>query len=306
MSRPAGVTWPAALGALCILSALLLAAPAPARAWSFDVHRWLVARAIPLLPAEIRPFFEAHRAFVVEHSIDPDLWRNAGFVEEPPRHYLDMDAYGPYPFADLPRDYDAAVKRFGKEFVDKNGVLPWRTAEIYDRLANAFRQYGDGTSPWAADDVKFYSAVLAHYTGDAPVPFHAAVNYDGQLTNQHGIHNRFEGELMRRYGSRVRVVPPPAAPIRQPRDFIFDALTSGFPLVEPVLAVDRKAVVGREEYDDGYFDQLFAGSKGILEGRLAQSAAAIAGMIAGAWETAGRPPVPLQPPRTPRKIRRPN
>jgi hypothetical protein len=276
-----------------------------AGAWSFDVHRMLTGRAIELLPSELRPFFEKHRAMIVEHSIDPDLWRNAGFLEEPPRHFLDMDGYGPYPFAHLPRDYDAAVKKYGKDMVVKNGLLPWRAAEIYDKLVKAFRDYGDGSTPFAGDDIKFFSAILAHYTGDAHVPFHAALNYDGQLTNQHGIHARFEAELMRRYADRVTLAPKPPASVRQPRDFIFDTLISGFPLVETVLSVDRQAVVGRDEYDNAYFDQLFAGSKEILERRLAEASSGIAGMIAGAWETAGRPPVPLDPPRANRKIRKP-
>ena len=284
--------------------ALLCAAPESGLAWSFDVHRFLTGRAIQLLPGELRPFFEKHRAMIVEHSIDPDLWRNAGFLEEPPRHFLDLDAYGRYPFPDLPRDYDAAVQKYGKDMVVKNGLLPWRAAEIYDKLAKAFREYADGSSSFAGEDIKFFSAILAHYTGDAHVPFHAALNYDGQLTNQHGIHARFEGELMRRYADRVSIVPKPAVPVRQPRDFIFDTLTSGFPLAETVLTVDRQAVSGREEYDDAYFDQLFAGSKGILERRLAEAASGTAGMIVGAWETAGKPAVPLEPPRVNRKIRR--
>jgi hypothetical protein len=284
--------------------ALTLVSASPAIAWSFDVHRWLVEKAIPLLPAEIRPFFERHRAFVMEHAIDPDLWRNVGFLEEPPRHFLDMDAYGPYPFTNLPRDYDAAVQRYGKDMVQKNGLLPWRAAEIHGQLVKAFRQYADGTSSFAGEDIKFFSAVLAHYTGDAHVPFHAALNFDGQLTNQHGIHARFEGELMRRYGNRVKIAPKPAAPVREPRDAIFDTLSAGFLLVEPILAVDRKAVAGREEYDDQYFDQFFSGTQMILQRRLGESASAIAGMIAGAWEVAGRPAVPLDRPTGNRKVRR--
>ena len=66
--------------------------------------------------SRLRPFFEANRAFIVERAIDPDLWRNAGFTEEPPNHFLDLDAYGPYPFKDLPRSYDDAIKKHG---VDK-------------------------------------------------------------------------------------------------------------------------------------------------------------------------------------------
>jgi hypothetical protein len=293
------------LARICLSAVLLLVAtPSGAHAWSFDVHRWLAEKAIPLLPAEIRPFFERHRAFVIEHAIDPDLWRNVGFLEEPPRHFLDMDAYGPYPFTDLPRDYAAAVQRFGKDMVQKNGLLPWRAAEIHGQLVRAFRQYADGTSSYAGDDIKFFSAVLAHYTGDAHVPFHAALNFDGQLTKQHGIHARFESELMRRYASRVRIAPKPIAPIREARDAIFESLLSGFLLVEPILAVDRKAAQGREEYDDRYYEQFFSGTQMILQRRLGEAAGAIAAMIAGAWEAAGRPAVPLDRPTVNRKVRR--
>ncbi len=83
----------------------LAAAPAPAAAWGFQAHKLIMSRAIDMLPDAIRPFFEANRAFIVEHCIDPDLWRSAGFAEEPPRHFLHLDAYGARPFAALPREY---------------------------------------------------------------------------------------------------------------------------------------------------------------------------------------------------------
>ncbi len=70
---------------------------------------------------------------------------NGGWVEEPPRHFLDMDAYGPYPFKELPHDYDEAVKRYGVEFVQKNGTLPWRSEEIYRKLVEAFTQKATAT-----------------------------------------------------------------------------------------------------------------------------------------------------------------
>ena len=118
---------------LGLLAALLLL-PSNASAWGFEAHKFIVDRAIDLLPAELRPFFEANRAFIVERSIDPDLWRNAGFTEEPPNHFLDLDAYGAYPFTALPREYDAALKKYGIDELKGNGLLPWRTQEIAGRL----------------------------------------------------------------------------------------------------------------------------------------------------------------------------
>ncbi|HXH07887.1 MAG TPA: hypothetical protein VNI83_14980 [Vicinamibacterales bacterium] len=279
--------------------------PAPAAAWGFDVHRLITDRAIALLPAPIRPFFEKHRVFVVEHSIDPDLWRTAGFAEEPPRHFLDLDAYGRWPFEALPREYGAAVRRFGRETVDANGLLPWRAAEIHAQLVGAFGAATDPARPYALDDVKFFTAVLAHYAGDAFVPFHATKNYDGQLTGQHGIHSRFETELVRRFEGRLRLAPAARPPVREARDFIFDALLSGYRLVDEILAVDRRAVAGRTEYDDAYFDRFFAGVQAVLERRLTASIEGVAALVAGAWEAAGRPVVPLEPARVPRKVKRP-
>ena len=96
--------------------------------------------------------------------------------------------------------------RYGREFVDKNGTLPWRTEEIYTKLVEAFTQ----KAAYSRENIKFFSSVIAHYVADAHVPFHAALNYDGQLTGQWGIHARFETELFERYRAQLVVKPGPA------------------------------------------------------------------------------------------------
>lgn len=284
---------------IAVLIALIISAR-PADAWGFDVHKYILARTIPLLPTEIRPFFEKFQGEIAEHAIDPDLWRTAGWLEEPPRHFLDMDAYGPYPFKQLPREYDEAVRRYGRDFVDKNGTLPWRTDEIYKKLVEAFTL----KAPYSRDNIKFFSSVLGHYAGDAHVPFHAALNYDGQLTGQWGIHSRFETELFLRYQHRLKIMPGPIVKVGSARDFIFDSLVASFPLVQPILDADKAAVVGREVYDDGYFAMLLAKVQPILERRLADSITGTASLITGAWIEAGRPTIPPDEPRVPRKVRR--
>ncbi len=288
---------------IAVVIAWCLVAPAPIGAWGFDIHRFIVQEAIPLLPEAIRPFYEKYRTVVIEHSIDPDLWRTAGFEEEPPRHFVDLDAFGPAPFDALPRDYDTAVKKFGKAMVEKNGLLPWRAAEIDAQLVRAFQRLAQG-QPYAYDDIKFFSAVLAHYVSDAHVPFHAIVNYDGQLTNQRGIHGRFETELFLRYRPALALTPARRAPIRNVRDFVFDTLVEGAGLTDQVLQADRKAAAGRDAYDDAYFDAFLGAVKPTLERRLKEASSAVAAIIAGAWEEAGKPALPLDPPRTVRKIAR--
>src|SRR5262245_24370077 len=110
------------------IAAILLAAfvtlPSPADAWGFEAHKFIADRMIALLPAELRPLFEKRRDFIVERAIDPDLWRNVGWEEEPPNHFLDFDfeGFGPYPFAALPREYDAGGHNIGQAVMNDKGA----------------------------------------------------------------------------------------------------------------------------------------------------------------------------------------
>ena len=287
-----------------VLVGLLL--PAPAHAWGFEPHRFVMDRAIALLPAQLRPLFERHRAVVVERAIDPDTWRTAGFTQEDKNHFLDLDwdGYGKHPFTGLPRDYAAAVGKFGIARIEENGVLPWRVEEMFGNLRRAFEAYGR-RGPFGRNDILFFSAWLAHYVADAHVPFHAVLNYDGQLTGQNGIHARFESALFERYGTQLAIAPRTMAPITTPREFIFERIVEGTQLVPPILKSDLEALGTRETYDDAYFKAFFASNRPVLERRLNESIAAVAAMITGAWDAAGRPAVPLEPSQTPQRRRRP-
>jgi hypothetical protein len=284
------------------LSVLLLM-PSSAGAWGFESHKYIVSRAIDVLPEAIRPFFQANRVFIVEHSIDPDLWRTAGFADEPPRHFLDMDAYGKYPFTDLPREYDAALEKYGQDELARNGLLPWRAAEIAGNLRRAFVDLHK-QGMYARENIKLFSAIIGHYAADANVPLHSALNYNGQLTGQNGIHNRFEEDLFLRYGKQLNLQPPPLKNVANVRDVIFDTLLESFRHVDAVLAADREAIGDRTDYDDRYYDTFFAKVRPILEKRMSDSISAVASIITTQWEQAGRPALPVNPsPRPPQRRR---
>jgi hypothetical protein len=287
--------------AACLLAACVAFAPLPASAWGFEAHTFIMGRAISLLPAQIRPFFEAMRVEVVEHSIDPDLWRTAGWTEEATRHFFNMDAYGAHPFTDVPHDMDDAIKKHGIDFVTSNGTLSWRTLEVQKRLVEAFRQ----KQPHARQNIVFFSSLVGHYVSDAHVPFHATLNHDGQITRQWGIHERFEKELFERYRTWMRLSPRPVFRIPDARTFVFDTLTESYVLLQPLLEADKSAAAGRDHYDDGYYAMFFGKARPLLERRLSDSITAVASMITAAWVEAGRPALPAQAPRTPpEKIRR--
>lgn len=278
-----------------VASALLTLGPStPVEAWGFSVHRYIASRAIDEMPAPLRSFFRKRRTQVVEHAVDPDLWRNAGFREEPPRHFLDMDAYGDYPFDALPHDYAEAVAKFGEAKVKTEGLLPWRTVEIYTELVKAFADQKAGRS-YALDNIAFFTSVIAHYVSDAHVPFHAIRNYDGQLTDQRGLHARFETELFERYKRKLSIRPVRPDVSKGPREFVFDTLTESAKLTTHILQVDREAIGSGDVYNRAYFDRFFAGSKPTLERRMSESIGAVAAIVTRAWEEGGRPDLPLEP-----------
>ncbi len=284
--------------------AVLVASPSPASAWGFAAHRYIMGRAIDLLPPALKPFFDRNRTEIVVRVIDPDLWRLAGW-DENQNHFLDFGGpeYGPYPFTALPREYGAAVEKFGAATLNRNGLLPWRGQEMFGSLRRAFEGFKT-SSPYAIYDTILFSAVASHYIQDAHVPLHASSNYDGQLTGQWGIHSRFEDALFQRYQSKLTVTPGPLSPIANARDAIFDALLTGFQLVDPLLKADKEAVAGKTTYDDDYFDKLFTRVGPMMEKRLAESITATASMIVGAWQAAGSPALRTDMPEAVQKVRR--
>jgi hypothetical protein len=291
-----------------IVAAAFLAAslvPSSASAWGFVAHRYIMARAINLLPPELKPFFEHYRAEVVIRVIDPDLWRNIGWADDP-NHFMDFGAkeLGAYPFNELPREYGAALEKFGQATLKRDGLLPWREAEEFGNLRRGFEGFARGVA-YAPSDVILFAAVASHYMQDAHQPLHASNNYDGQLTGNTGVHARFERDLIERFESRLSINPAAPSPTRNARDAAFEALLASHQLVDPILKADTEASAGKETYDADYFEKFFVAVRPVLEKRLADSITATAALIMGAWEQAGRPTLTLEGARSVEKVKKP-
>jgi hypothetical protein len=288
---------------LVVVVFCVLAVPSPSFAWGFEAHKFITERMIALLPAQIRPLFEKRKAYLIERSVDPDLWRNV-FPEEESNHFVDLDYFGKYPFSELPHEFDRAVQKWGRAVIMEQGRLPWRTQELFGKLQKEFEGLRRENAPgYLQDNIAYYAAIIAHYVGDGHVPLHAVVNYDGQRTNQQGIHGRWESELFERARTRLKIAPSAPTPVKDPREFMFQVLLDSNRLADGVLAADKKAVAGREFYDDGYFDVLAREQLTTLERRINDAITAVASTIIGAWEAAGRPVPPPERPRSPRPVR---
>lgn len=266
-------------------------------AWGLDIHRRITARALEGLPVEIRQFFLSERDFIVERSVDPDLWRIAdlrgSLGPEPPNHFLDIDDLGePAPYTNVPREWDAFVKRYGEVEANSAGRLPWRTEEIYNRLVAAMRDIPSGKAPYSASNSQYLAALLAHYVEDGFVPFHAVRNYDGQLTKQRGIHSRFETVLIDDYWTSFALRPVVITPIANIRTYMFDTLVESASLTPAVLKADLDAAQGQTVYDAAYYDRFRAGAGAIAQVRVNDAVDAVASAITAAWVSAGRPAMP--------------
>lgn len=290
-----------------VLLVVLAMFPVSIRGWGMDVHRFITRRAFEGLPLEMRAFYASHLDFVSEHAADPDLWRmmdlRGALGTEDPNHFLDIDALDePAPFTNVPRDWNAFVARYGTDRANRAGRVPWRVEEVYGKLVTAFKDMGRNASPFSADTARYLSAVIAHYVEDAHVPFHAVANYDGQLTNQRGIHSRFETDLPMRNLATLKFAPITVRPIGPVKDFIFSTLIESAALVPRVLDADRTAIAGRDLYDDGYYNVFFREARPIVEQRMSQASSAVASVIVAAWTEAGKPSLELPGTRTPARI----
>jgi hypothetical protein len=262
---------------------------APAFGWGAQGHRLITRRAIDLLPPEIQPFFATHRDEIVMRVNDPDLWRVVGWPDDP-NHFLDFGVkeYGPYPFRNLPREYGAALEKFGRTTLERNGLLPWRVTELFGGLRRLFAEFNQ-RAPYTVGNTVLFAAITSHYLQDAYQPLHATDNFDGQLTNQRGLHQRFERDLIERFESRLTLTPAAPVGMANVRDSVFDILLASHQDVAPLLAADKAASARRTAYDEAYFEAFFAQARPLLERRLSGAITATASLIIGAWEQAGKP-----------------
>jgi hypothetical protein len=120
------------------------------------------------------------------------------------------------------------------------------------------------------------------------------VSYDGQATNQRGIHGRFENDVVLRNLPSLKFSPVVIRPIPNVKEFVFAAIVSGEPLVESILAADRQAAAGREFFDDAYYAAFFKDVRPIIERRISEASSAVASVIVAAWTEGGKPALPAK------------
>lgn len=236
--------------------------------------------------------------FLSEHAVDPDKRRYA-VPEEGPRHYIDIDHYGEYPFTELPRKWTDATNKFSEDTLNAYGIVPWWLQTMLTRLTNAFKE---------KNQVKIlkYSAEIGHYIADSHVPLHACSNHNGQYTDQKGIHGFWESRIPELLSEKEwDFFIGKAEYIRNPADFIWNRvlesaaaadtvlqfekeLSNKFPGDQKYSFEDRNGIVVRQ-YSSAFTKAYNEMMNGMVERRMRQSIFAVASFWYTAWVNAGQP-----------------
>ncbi|MBK9504806.1 MAG: S1/P1 Nuclease [Bacteroidetes bacterium] len=205
------------------------AAPVP---WGFWGHQRINNMALFTLPEDLFGFYKPHIQYVTEHAVDPDKRRYA-FKEEAPRHYIDIDHYGEPPYDGIPRKWNDAVIKYSEDTLNEHGIVPWYIEKMMFRLTDAFKE----------KDVNYIlktSADLGHYVGDAHVPLHCTENYNGQLTNQVGIHGLWESRIPELLGENFDYFTGKAEYIPDINAKVWEIIMESHALVDSVLNLEAK------------------------------------------------------------------
>jgi hypothetical protein len=266
--------------------------------WGFFAHRRINYYAVFLLPPEMLVLYKPYTEFLSDHAVDPDKRRYV-LKEEGPRHYIDMDHYGVYPFDSLPRKWTEAETKYSRDTLYKHGIVPWWLQTMLYRLTLAFKE---------KDQAKIlkYSAEIGHYIADAHVPLHASSNHNGQHTDQVGIHGFWESRIPELLADREwDFLIGKAEYIKDPSRFMWARVMESAAAADTVLRLekelsqhfkpDRKyAFENRNgqvirQYAAAYSRAYDTKLKGMVERRMRQSIYAIASFWYTAWVNAGQP-----------------
>lgn len=193
--------------------------------------------------------------------------------------------------------------KYGEIYFDNKmvqyGILPYFLEDFYNRLVKAFYN----------KDIKYIlkiSSDIGHYISDGHVPLHTTENYNGQLSDQIGIHAFWESRLPELFADdSYDFLVGKAEYIEDMRSYIWNFITESHALLPDVLAIEnelkrtfpedrqfcfeeRLEVTTRiqcEAYSAAYHEAL----NGMVEKRMQDAVLAVGSFWYSAWVEAGQP-----------------
>lgn len=193
------------------------------------------------------------------------------------------------------------IKILVKDNFSGYGILPYFLPRYYSKLVKAFKEKN-------SKRILQLSADLGHYIGDAHVPLHTTENYNGQLTNQVGIHAFWESRLPELFADdEYDFFVGKAEYIPNMNEYIWKVIEDSHDLLDEVLDFEKelsetfpldqqfcfenrleKTIKTQcEAYCIAYHDKL----DGMVEKRMQDAIQSIGSVWLSAWIDAGQPDV---------------
>jgi hypothetical protein len=188
----------------------ILLIPGTSWAWGKRGHQIVGETAARLVSAESGAGWLKDRGFDFGFYANvPDfIWKRPKTYEmERNQHFMDLEHFDKAvkskpevanPFLLTRQDFDAKFPEVKQE----SGRAFWRVREMFGMLSQITKQLKELKEPTgkARQDLQEKWLVIAgtmgHYVGDLSQPLHVTENYDGQMTDQKGIHSYFEEEAV--------------------------------------------------------------------------------------------------------------
>lgn len=277
----------------CLASALIIFFSS----WGFHAHRIINHSAVFALPVPLAGFYKKHIDFISEQSVNPDKRRYVN-PQEAERHYIDIDSYGKSPFDSIPKRWQDAVDKFPEDTLKAHGILPWQINFSYYQLVNAFKEKN-------AKRILRISADLGHYIADAHSPLHTTKNYNGQLTDQEGIHAFWESRLPELYAENYNFFVGRAQYIHSPLLKAWEIIEHSFSLTDSLLRIEKqlsKELSPDQKYifenrnnilvrtqSQTYSKAYHSALNGMVETQMRSSIITLSSFWYSAWVDAGQP-----------------
>jgi hypothetical protein len=230
-------------------------------------------------------FFETWADSLEAHASDADT-RKSWDPTEAPKHYIDIDNYPEFiATGTISQDFDTLVAIHGLSFVMDQGILPWAILKTADSLQASF-EIND------MHKAMLFAADLGHYIGDSHMPLHITRNYNGQYTNQYGVHSRYESTLIQNFQSQIIYNGDSLHYIDNLSDFVFNMIYDNYQYVDSVLYADSVAYnFAGHSYNSTYYNKFWELAKGFTIGLFQKASYRLTNVIYTQWINAGGPTI---------------
>ncbi|WP_181305126.1 zinc dependent phospholipase C family protein [Rufibacter sp. XAAS-G3-1] len=286
---------------------LLLGLGRVALGWGFYAHQRINQQAVYTLAPEMIGFYKQHLPYLIEQAVAPDKRRYA-VPEEGPRHFIDLDVYGDSAAHKLPRFWEEAVKQFTLDTLQRHGIVPWHIGLVQYQLTQAFQQHD-------VPRVLRLSAELGHYLADACVPLHTTRNYNGQFTNQRGIHGLWESRLPELWASEYDFFIGSPQYLESPNRTAWEIAARSHAALDSVFSVEKqlsrtfsedkkysleeRGATTVKVYSREFSQAYHRGLHGQVERQMRLAIHLVASYWFTAWVNAGQPDLKQMAPLTP-------